>query len=88
MRRQHFVVTGRVQGVGFRYFCQEQAKRFGLVGYARNRPDGSVETEAEGDDAALEQFAQAIARGPRAASVSNVTREERELKQEQGFRVG
>jgi acylphosphatase len=88
MKRLHFVVTGRVQGVGFRYFCYEEATRLGLTGYARNLRDGSVEIEAEGDEQALDEFAASLTRGPRAAKVENVSQEERDLKHETTFSVG
>lgn len=65
-------VYGRVQGVGYRYFVQSQARRLGISGWVRNRRDGSVELEAEGTLAALEQFLQAIRRGPTAAQVERV----------------
>jgi acylphosphatase len=85
MKRVHFIVTGRVQGVGFRYFCLEEAERYGLSGYARNLKDGSVEIEAEGDEKSLEAFAASVARGPRASKVDNVVREERRVTGDRGF---
>ena len=88
MKRLHFVVTGRVQGVGFRYYCQEQAEKLGLTGYARNMTDGSVEIEVEGESGRIEEFANAIARGPRAAKVENVVRDAREVKGDRSFRIG
>lgn len=88
LKRLHFLVTGRVQGVGFRYYCMEAAARLRLVGYARNMPDGSVEVEVEGDDRALEEFAETVARGPRAGKVDGVVREERPTKGGRKFEVG
>jgi acylphosphatase len=76
MKRIHFTIRGQVQGVGFRYYCQVEAVRLGLTGYARNKSDGSVEVEAQGDDVALEEFEQAIRRGPRRSEVTEVEREE------------
>jgi acylphosphatase len=87
MKRLHLVVTGRVQNVGFRYYCHEAAVRLGIGGYARNLGDGSVEIEAEGEDAALEEFARTVARGPRAATVEHVVRQEREAIGERSFRT-
>ena len=52
----HFVVKGRVQGVGFRYSTVIKAKSLGLTGYVRNRPDGSVETFAEGTSEQIKMF--------------------------------
>lgn len=67
-----FVVHGRVQGVGFRWFVWQAAGRLGLRGLARNLPDGSVEVVAEGPSNALEELAQALARGPATARVERV----------------
>ena len=71
-----FVVTGRVQGVGFRWFVVKQARALRLGGYARNLADGSVEVVADGDPAAVEQLGAALERGPAAASVHGVERSE------------
>ncbi len=62
-------VTGRVQGVGFRYFVHETARRLKLAGYVMNLRDGGVRTYAEGPASALEAFVQAVERGPAGASV-------------------
>jgi acylphosphatase len=89
MKRIHFIVTGQVQGVGFRYYCQVEAIRLGLTGYAKNRGDGSVEVEAQGDEAAIEEFEQAVNRGPRRSVVKEVEREERPiLSRETSFEIG
>ncbi len=66
---RQFVVSGRVQGVGFRYFTEDQARREGLNGHVRNLPDGRVEIVAEGDHEAVERFERAIRRGPAGARV-------------------
>lgn len=55
-RRLRVTARGRVQGVGFRAFAREAARRLGVGGWARNRADGAVELEAEGEPAALEAF--------------------------------
>lgn len=65
-------VYGRVQGVGFRAFVQRHARSLGLVGYARNMPDGSVEVLAEGSEASLEILLRRLKEGPRMARVSRV----------------
>jgi acylphosphatase len=89
MKRIHFIVTGQVQGVGFRYFCQVQAVALGLTGYARNRSDGSVEIEAQGEERAIEEFEQAVRRGPRRSAIQEVAREERPaLTGETSFEIG
>ena len=69
---RRFVVSGRVQGVGFRYFIQDTAHREGLHGRVRNLPDGRVEVEAEGDEETLARFEAALWRGPSHARVENV----------------
>ena len=68
----HAVVRGQVQGVGFRWFVREQARQLGVRGWVRNRADGSVEVEAEGDIGTLQQLRRVLARGPVGAHVSSV----------------
>ncbi len=63
-------VYGHVQGVGFRYFTQQQAVRLGLHGRASNLPDGSVVVFARGDAHAIEQFLAWLQQGPRSATVT------------------
>ncbi|HLZ65679.1 MAG TPA: acylphosphatase [Aliidongia sp.] len=70
----HLIVSGRVQGVGYRWWTVGTARALGLVGWVRNRRDGSVEILAIGGADALESLAAACARGPAAASVSAVDR--------------
>ena len=70
--RLHAVVTGRVQGVGFRYFVAEQAERLGVTGWVRNRWDNSVELTAEGTRQALDRQVVQLQRGPASAYVSQV----------------
>jgi len=70
--RLRAAVSGRVQGVGYRFFAVDEAAERNLVGYARNLPDGTVEVVAEGDRTALEHFLAALERGPRSARVTRV----------------
>ena len=72
MRRIRFVVTGRVQGVGFRWFVKAEARPLGLTGWVRNREDGAVEGEVEGRDDALEALIPCLEEGPSSAIVTNV----------------
>jgi acylphosphatase len=65
-------VSGRVQGVGFRWFAETVAAREGLHGWVRNLPDGRVEAAAEGDAEAVERFERALRHGPPAARVDEV----------------
>ncbi len=85
--RKHIVVHGQVQGVGFRYSARAQASRLGLVGYARNRPDGAVEVEVEGDEASVGQMLVWIQSGPRSAVVESVDVWDLNLIGEAGFRI-
>ena len=68
----HLVVRGRVQGVGFRWFVRERARRWGLTGWVRNNPDGSVELAARGDPVGLEGIRRDVATGPRGAEVGAI----------------
>jgi acylphosphatase len=69
---RRYLVRGRVQGVGFRFFAFEAAAREGLHGWVRNTPDGCVEVSAEGDREALERFEHHVRHGPPSARVDNV----------------
>ncbi len=68
-------IYGRVQGVGFRYYTQKKAEELGIKGYVKNRPDGSVYVEAEGEDTALEAFAAWCETGPPWAHVRQVQKQ-------------
>ena len=70
--RVRLLVNGRVQGVGFRWFVREAARQHRLAGWVRNRPDGSVELEASGDDTGFRQFIETIRQGPPGARVDDV----------------
>lgn len=83
--RKHAVVHGLVQGVGFRYSARVQASRLGLSGFARNRPDGAVEVEIEGDDAAVARMLTWLAAGPRSAVVKSVEISDQTPTGETGF---
>ena len=69
---RRLVISGRVQGVGFRYFTREVAAREGVTGWVRNRPDGRVEAYVEGESDAVTRVERAIRQGPRGASVHAV----------------
>ena len=69
---RRYVIGGRVQGVGFRYFTEAAAAREGILGWVRNSPDGRVEVVAEGDADALERFERSLRQGPRGARVGRV----------------
>jgi len=82
-----YVVAGRVQGVGYRYFVLRQAEALGVSGYARNRADGSVEVVAEGEDLVLADFEARLREGPSFAEVANVEREEVAERGAGGFHI-
>ena len=65
-------VRGRVQGVGFRYWTQEEAERLGLVGWVRNEADGSVRALFSGAEEAVAEMLERLRQGPRGAVVSDV----------------
>ena len=65
-------VFGHVQGVGFRYFVRQAARRHALVGWVRNDPEGSVTVQAEGPRSRLDAFLDALREGPAAADVEEV----------------
>ncbi len=64
MTARRAVVSGRVQGVGFRFFAERAAKKAGVLGWVRNLPDGRVETVVEGSDDAVERYLAELRRGP------------------------
>jgi len=66
------VISGRVQGVGFRWFTQDAASREGVTGWVRNLPDGRVEALVEGDAEAVTRVERALRSGPRGARVDDV----------------
>jgi len=67
--RAEITIYGRVQGVAFRFYTQNEARRLGLTGWVRNNPDGSVRMVAEGDPAVLDVFCAWTAHGPDHARV-------------------
>jgi len=69
---KRFLVSGRVQGVGFRYFVQDHASVEGVHGFVRNLPDGRVEAVIEGDAESVLRVERALRRGPASAEVDDV----------------
>ena len=68
---RHYLIGGRVQGVGFRYFAEAQAAVEGLNGWVRNLPDGRVEMYLEGDSEAVERAEAKLRRGPPGARIDS-----------------
>lgn len=81
-------VTGRVQGVSFRWYAQEQARRLGVVGWVRNEPDGSVLLHAEGDHEAVDALVAWCHEGPGMARVRDVAVRETAPSGARSFEVG
>ncbi|HZR22039.1 MAG TPA: acylphosphatase [Vicinamibacterales bacterium] len=69
---RRYLISGRVQGVGFRYFTADAASREGITGWARNLADGRVEVVAEGEAEAVARFERVLRHGPPHAHVENV----------------
>jgi acylphosphatase len=85
---RRFIVSGRVQGVGFRYFALDAARREGLHGYVTNQDDGTVEVVAEGESESVERFERVVRRGPSRARVEQVMVDEIEPSQgNSGFTI-
>lgn len=76
--RKHLRVTGRVQGVGFRWFTRSLARELGVVGWVKNEADGSVSCEAQARGSVMEEFVAGVRRGPRFSRVDGVQVENRE----------
>ncbi len=85
MNAKRLVITGRVQGVGYRAWMIEKATELGVSGWVRNRGDGSVEAVIAGDVAAVEELARLCRRGPRMAEVSSIDEDLAEIPEEPGF---
>ena len=84
---RRFLVRGRVQGVGYRYFAQRAAHELGLTGFARNLDDGRVEVYAVGSQDKLSQLAGLLHRGPRWADVRGVEETEAAVQEYGSFRI-
>lgn len=79
------LVSGRVQGVGFRWYARAKAEELGLAGWVRNLPDGRVEAWLEGEEEAVRAMLAWLAKGPPAARVTNVEAVVREPEGLSGF---
>ena len=86
----HFLVQGRVQGVGFRWFVHREASELELKGWVRNTEDGDVEVVVSGEDEALTELRGSLHRGPRGSRVDRViehTLAESEAQGLQAFKI-
>jgi acylphosphatase len=84
---RRWIVRGRVQGVGYRYFAQHAAESLGLSGYVRNLDDGRVEVYATGPEAKLSELAGMLYRGPRWADVRGVDEEQAPVQEYGSFHI-
>ena len=87
MKARRYIVRGRVQGVGFRWFVQQSADSLGVRGYTRNLDDGSVEVYALGSVEQLSDLSGRLRKGPRMADVRGVDEEEAAVEKVSGFRI-
>ena len=87
--RRHYKITisGRVQGVGFRWSAAREADTLGICGFVKNLPDGNVYIEAEGTGEQLERFVGWCRKGPRLSEVEFVDIEPGDLRNYSGFRI-
>lgn len=81
------IVHGKVQGVGYRYSCSEAAHRFGISGFVKNKSDGTVYIEAEGEDENMTQFKVWCKKGPTWARVSELEEETGTIKDFTSFEI-
>ena len=75
MTTVHLIISGVVQGIGFRKWMKHQAKRLSLAGWVKNREDGAVESVLQGDDASIQQLTMIVREGPPLAIVEGVLEE-------------
>jgi acylphosphatase len=89
IKKINAVISGRVQGVGFRYYILEKAEMIGISGWVSNLPDGDVKTEAIGDENQISDFLQYLRKGPSGARIERVdyTIEDVALNEFSGFDI-
>jgi acylphosphatase len=85
--RLRLLISGRVQGVAYRYCMADQCRQLGVAGWVRNLANGSVEAEIEGDPKAVESVVAWARQGPPAARVVEVITDERPVRSGTGFEV-
>jgi acylphosphatase len=86
-KRVHLFVSGDVQGVGFRWYCRDEALERGVGGFVRNVPDGRVEAAFEGDPAAVDALVEWCRSGPRSATVTSMDVQEEDPVGETEFGI-
>ncbi|MFF2389246.1 acylphosphatase [Agromyces sp. NPDC058104] len=88
MIRRHVVVSGLVQGVGYRYLARKHADRLAVTGWVRNRPDATVEAEVQGEAAAVHEMLRRLEAGPPGSHVTGIVVSELDpLDDDEAFRI-
>ena len=87
LRAARYLISGRVQGVGFRHFAQRSALKVGVTGWARNLDDGRVEVQAAGTPAQLDDLEHRLRKGPQGADVRSVEASEIPMLELSGFQI-
>jgi len=87
VKARHFLISGRVQGVGYRYFAERSAQATGVTGFAHNLDSGEVEVFANGTDEQLDDFEARLRIGPRFADVRSVQSTEVAVLELSGFHI-
>jgi acylphosphatase len=86
-KARRFLISGRVQGVGYRYFAERSAHETGVTGWARNLADGRVEVYGNGTEDQLDNFEARLRIGPRFSDVRSVEATEVEVLELSGFHI-
>ena len=86
-KARRYLISGRVQGVGFRYFAQRAARETGVTGWARNLDDGRVEVHANGNVAQLDDFEARLRQGPPHGDIRGFEVQEAGGEQSSGFDI-
>jgi acylphosphatase len=88
MKATHLLISGCVQGVGFRFFAEREARRLGIRGHVRNLPDGRVEAVAAGPDDRMLEFIERLRQGPGGSRVEGLESRAAELDENvRGFDI-
>jgi acylphosphatase len=87
VKARRFLISGRVQGVGYRYFAERSAHETGVTGWARNLDDGRVEVHANGTAERLEDFEARLRQGPRFSDVRSVESSDVAVLELSGFHI-
>jgi len=87
LQTRRYLISGRVQGVGFRWFVEREAAQIGVTGWVRNTNGGDVEVMATGTREQLSELRRKLQEGPRAARVDDVSESSEPLLEAQSFRI-